>query len=279
MKKTHFKIGLLTACLISVSSVASAQSCGAVSCASGSCKCSKKHCDDKGLLEVINSSASNFESRLASLIPDRDQPGVKAKSQCGCAKCAGVASHPVPPKNSAHTAPHIKPPVAQPDSVKAHKVPANPIVDPVPVPAPKTTTPETVPIPDSRVNPFKDEPSTTRNMRAVPSRPASYLRSNERIQVDYDPQASKQAGMRSVLVSKAGTKNNSDASSGLAKSSSTRRVQSSISDSSEPEEPSVFEQVPPEVIPASISVPVARLRPLSTIPPASDQFINPLRAQ
>ncbi|MDX1927027.1 MAG: hypothetical protein SFV81_10935 [Pirellulaceae bacterium] len=276
MKKTHFKIGLLTACLISVSSVASAQSCGAESCDSGSCKCSKKHCDDQGLLEAINTTASNFEARLASLIPDRDQPGGKAKSQCGCAKCAGVASHPVP-KHSPHT--HITPPVAQPDSVHPHKAPPpNPIVDPVPVPAPKTTTPESGPLPDSRVNPFKDEPSTTRNMRAIPSRPASYLRSSERTEVDFDPQASKQAGMRSVLVSKAVTKNISDASSGLAKSSSTRRVQSSISDLSKPEEPSVFEQVPPEVIPASVSVPVTRLRPLSTIPPAADQFINPLRA-
>jgi hypothetical protein len=278
MKKSHFKIGLLTACLVSVSSVASAQTCGAEACDSGACKCSKKHCDDKGLLEVINSTASNFEAKLASMIPDRDAPCVKTKSKCDCAKCSGGgASQPSARTSVPKPVPHIAPPVAQPDAVRSPiprmTPPPNPIVDPVPAPVPNAVTPEAVPLPDSRVNPFKDEPQT-RNLRPVRGRPASYLRSNE---IEYDPQASNQNVMHSVLVSKAASKKITDSSNGLAKTSSTRRVLTS-SDASETKEQSVFEQAPPAVVPASINAPITRLRPLSTMPPAADQFINPLRA-
>jgi hypothetical protein len=278
MKKTHFKIGLLTACLIGVSTVASAQSCGAKSCGSGACKCSKKHCDDKGLLEVINNTASNFEAKLASLIPDLDKPVVQAKSTCVCPNCAkAAASHQSQPKNSVHKVPHHPSPVAQPDHAhpplpRVAPLP-NPIGDPVSVPAP----PENVPLPDARVNPFKDD-STSRNLRQVPARPVKYLPSSRHIEVEYDPQANNQPALRSVLVSKAASKTMSDSLNGLATSASTRRVQTALQDASKQTEDSFFEQTPPEVVPASINVPANRSRPLSTMPPASDQFTNPLRA-
>lgn len=281
MKKTHFKIGLLTACLVSVSSVASAQSCGAESCDSGNCKCSKKHCDDTGLLEVINSAASNFEARLASMIPDRERQCERSQPKCSCVKCAeSISSRPAPHKSVPHTEPRITPPVAQLDGdfvsppAPRMKTPPNPIVDPVP--APKPNTHEVVPLPESRDNPFKDDP-TTRNLRPVPARPANYLRSNNRVGAEYDPQASNQP-MKSVLVPKVAAKTISDSSDRLATTTSTRRVQTQSSDASSQAEKSLFEQMSPEVVPASLSVPMSNLRKLPTIPPPSDQFINPLRA-
>ncbi len=279
MKKTHFKIGLLTACLISISSGASAQSCGVEACASGGCKCSKKHCDDKGLLDVINNAASNFEGRLANLIPDCEKPCPKsagAKSHCSCPKCSATSEFavqynevvPVAQSDVAHSSAH--PPVPR------VVVPPNPI-DSVPAPHPKVR--EVVPVPDSRNNPFGDDPiPTTRNLRPVPSRPASYLRSSNRIEVEYDPQASNQQVMRSILIAKAASKSISDSSNGLAKTSSTRRVQPLSNDASLQVEPSFFELMPPEVVPASLSMPVSSLRNRTTMPPAADQFVNPLRA-
>ncbi len=152
MKKTQFKIGLLTACLVSLGSVANAQSCGAESCDSKACNCSKKHCDDKGLLEVINNAASNFEARLANMIPDRDAQCTKAataKSRCTCAKCNGDSAH------YTAVAPKIVAPEAQSDFVRPPmprmKTPPNPIVDPVPAPRPS----EVVPVPNLAIIPLR----------------------------------------------------------------------------------------------------------------------------
>jgi len=291
MKKTHFKFGLLTACLISVGSVASAQTCGAESCGRGACKCSKKHCDDKGLLEVINNAASNFEATLASMIPDRDRALAKSlavKSPCNCAKCnppsdfatrhTEVApSHLVEPKSF----PHIATPIAQPDVVRPHMprlMPPPNAIDPVSVP--HSGTHNVVPLPDTRNNPFKDDPiPTTRNLLPVPGRPASFLRSSNIVQAEFDPQASNQQAIRSVLISKVASKTISDSSNGLAKTTSTRRAQPLAKVVSAHVERSFLEQAPPEVVPASLSVPVSGLRNLTAVPPAADQFVNPLRAQ
>lgn len=276
MKKTQFKIGLLTACLISVSSIASAQSCGVESCDSKSCKCSKKNCDDKGLLEVINNAAGNFEATLANMIPDRDKPCAKAK--CGCAQCSSPSQFamqyteitPAPP------APNWAPPMTQPDVVRPPMprpmAPPNPVVDPLP----HSGTHEVVPMPDSSVNPFQDE-KTSRNLRAVPSRPASYLRPN--INVKTDPQASSQKSMRSIMMSKAASKSISDAAHGLATTTSTRRTLPLTESVNAPVDQTVIEKTAPEVVPASLSVPLSRLRDPKPLPAAAEQFVNPLRAQ
>ncbi len=283
MKKTHFKIGLLAACLISVSSTASAQNCGVESCASGGCKCSKKHCDDKGLLELINNAASNFEGRLADMIPDRSRACMKSpgvKSQCDCNKCSGSSDF--------ATYYTEVTPVAQPDFVHPPKprimAPPNSVDA---VPAPKLRKREIVPPPDSRVNPFGDDPvESTRNLRPVPARPASYLRSNSNSGVEFDPQASNQQAMRSVLFSKAASKTISDSANGLAKTTSTRRavphsteVNSQATEVNSQVNQTHFEPLPPEVIPASLSVPVTSLRSQNTAPAFPDPFVNPLRAQ
>lgn len=285
MKKTHFKIGLLTACLISVGSIANAQSCGAESCDSGTCKCSKRNCDDKGLLEVINNAASNFEAKLASMIPDR---GVGARTHCSCDKCSAVAAQHYevasPHPSSSSSMPHIAPPVAQPDVTRP------PVHPPVPrmapqntiesVPAPNSGPHEVVPLPDSRVNPFKDDPiPTSRNLKPVPVRSGSYLRTGNRLETDFDPQASNYSAKQSALITKAASRTIIDTSNGLAKTSSTRRVQSQSNNSVSDTESSYFDRIAPEVVPASLSTPVSNLRRLPSIPPADDQFVNPLRAQ
>ena len=149
-----------------------------------------------------------------------------------------------------------------------------------PVPVPHSGTHDVVPLPDSRNNPFKDDPiPSTGNLRPVPARPASYLRSSNSVEAEFDPQASNQKTMRSVLIAKAASKTISDSSNGLAKTTSTRRAQPIAKDVSTQTEQSLFEESPPEVVPASISVPVSSLRNLTTIPTAADQFVNPLRAQ
>jgi hypothetical protein len=152
--------------------------------------------------------------------------------------------------------------------------PSNPIHDPVPVP--HSHTREIVPLPDSRLDPFKDDP-TTRNLRAVPARPASYLRPNS--DVPTDPQARDHKSMRSILMSKAASKSISDSADGLAKTSSTRRPLPLVENISTQFEQSVYEQALQEVVPASLSVPVSSLRKPKPLPPASEQFVNPLRAQ
>ena len=116
MKKTQFRIGLLTACLLSVNSVASAQSCGAETRDSKACKCSRQNCDDKGLLEVINNTASSVEAKLASLISDRDKPRAMKKS--GCAICSAKSEFAIQQSENSPPSPATLPmetPVAQPD--------------------------------------------------------------------------------------------------------------------------------------------------------------------
>ena len=280
MKKTQFKIGLLTACLLSVSSVANAQSCGAEACYSNACKCSRKNCDDKGLLEVINDAASSIEARLANLIPDRAQPCSQQK--CGCAQCSANVDF-APQFTGFSTAPLTGPllaaPVAQPDVLRLPtsrtKTPPKLIHDPIPVPP--RSSPELVPLPDKQVDPFRDE--STRILRPVPSRPAGYLRSNGGSQIEFDPQASQQQSMRSILMSKAASKSISDSANGLATTTSTRRAQPLGKIASMPIDQLTIAQAGSEVVPASLSIPISSMRSPTATLPAVEQFINPLRAQ
>lgn len=294
MKKTQFRIGLLTACLVGVTTVsmpsANAQSCGAETCdgAGKSCKCSKGNCDDKGLLEVINNAATRFESRLAGLIPD--EPSKPAKKSCNCPKCSGVRD-----SFEVATPEIVAPEVYHPESTPPMPrvmAPSNPVAEPIPVPVPAPTRVPTPapkePKPDSQVDPFKDESSSLQ--RSVPTRPASYMRSTQRPVVEYDPQASNDTKMRSILNSKhsaaaPGTRKVTDAEFGLAKSSSTRRpVGSKPSQSlaTSRETSSIRpERSGSEVVPASVSEPVSSLRSGTTARTATvespETFYNPLR--
>lgn len=277
MKKTQFRIGLLTACLLSVNSVASAQSCGAESRDSKACKCSRQKCDDKGLLEVINNSASSVEAKLASLISDRDKPSTLKK--CGCAKCSAESEFAIHQSENAPPSPATPPmetPVAQPDVLRPPKprrmTPPNAIQDTVPKPT--TRTPEIVPLPDTPADPFRDE--STRVLRPVPTRPAGYLRSNGSSQIEFDPQASHRKSMRSILMSKAASKSISD--SELATTTSTRRAQPLGENENTFTERSAFEQSKSEVVPASLSMSMSSPSSSIATQPATEQFINPLRA-
>ena len=319
MKKTQFRIGLLTACLIGANtafcSIASAQSCGAESCDSKSCKCSKKHCDDAGLLEVINSAASNFEAGLASMIPDGQKR--KAKPSCDCSKCsAAVSEH-------SHVVPMAPPTIHEKEHVHSHAphtaAPINPIHSPIPTPIP---TPAPAPVPDAHSNPFRDD--TTRNQRTLPSRPASLLRQkNSGSPIEYDPQARTLPTMRSNSLSLATTKSVSDLPDGLATTKSTRRALSApeghassnqlaanqaaanqLRGNLQSDNESSFERnversamdvqsldrVAPEVVPASSTIPLRKLQELQSpieatnanrLPAAatSEMYVNPLRAQ
>ena len=280
MKKTQFRIGLLTACLLSVSSVANAQSCGVEACDSKACKCSRKNCDDKGLLEVINNVASSVEARLANLIPDRAQPCSQKK--CGCSKCSAkvdIANQYAESSTPPPTTPLMAAPVARPDVLSLPtpraKTPPNTIH--APVPEPPCSSPKLVPLPDKQVDPFRDE--STRILRPVPSRPAGYLRSNGGSQIEFDPQASQQQSMRSILMSKAASKSISDSANGLATTTSTRRAQPLGKIASMPIDQLTIAQAGSEVVPASLSIPISSLRSPTATLPAVEQFINPLRAQ
>jgi len=321
MKKTQFRIGLLTACLIGANSafydIASAQSCGAETCDSTSCKCSKKHCDDSGLLEVINSAASNFEAGLSNMISDGQKR--KAKPSCECSKCSAAASehsHAVPmTPPTVHEKEHVHSPT--PHSHTQHSAaPVNPIYSTVPSPKPlrmpPVPAPIPAPIPEAQDNPFRDD--TTRNHRLVPTRPASLLRLNNGLPIEYDPQARSYKPTRSSMVSQAAIKSVSDLPHGLATTSSTRRAASTFSDRassdrvaanqlhselpSESElESGAFavaqaEHAAPTVVPASITLPLRNFRELQTSsstnstnsnhsPAAvpSEMYVNPLRAQ
>jgi hypothetical protein len=103
------------------------------------------------------------------------------------------------------------------------------------------------------------------------------LRSNSDIQTD--PQASNQKAARSILMSKASSKSISDSPHGLAKTTSTRRAQPLVDNVASYVESSVFEQAAPEVVPASFTVPVSKLRDSTSMSGAAEQFVNPLRAQ
>ena len=278
MKKTQFRIGLLTACLLSVNSVASAQSCGAETRDSKACKCSRQNCDDKGLLEVINNTASSVEAKLASLISDRDKPSAMKKG--GCAKCSAKSEFAIQQSENSPPIPATLPmetPVAQPDVLRPPKPrwmpPPNAIQDPVPVPT--TRTPELVPLPETPADPFRDE--STRVLRPVPARPAGYLRSNGSSQIEFDPQASHRKAMRSILMSKAASKSISDAE--LATTTSTRRAQPLGENENSFTERSAIEQSAAEVVPASLSMPMSGLSGPIATQPKTEQFINPLRAR
>ncbi len=278
MKKTQFRIGLLTACLLSVNSVASAQSCGAETRDSKACKCSRQNCDDKGLLEVINNTASSVEAKLASLISDRDKPRAMKKS--GCAICSAKSEFAIQQSENSPPSPATLPmetPVAQPDVLHPPKprrmTPPNTIQDPVPVPT--TRTPELVPLPETPADPFRDE--STRVLRPVPTRPAGYLRSNGSSQIEFDPQASHRKAMQSILMSKAASKSISDAE--LATTTSTRRAQPLGENENSFTERSAIEQSTAEVVPASLSMPMSSLSGPIATQPKTEQFINPLRAR
>lgn len=283
MKKTQFCIGLLSACLISTSSTflsdAHAQSCGAESCDSPTCKCSKKHCDDTGLLEVINTAASNFEAGLANMIPDGSR--LKPKKSCKCKQCsASYEGH----ESHMHASPI---PTIEPPTVYQHEevpqiprvAPPNPITTPIPAPHPQT-------LPDVQSNPFIDEaPGHTRNLRTVPTRPANHLRTSTP-SLRYDPQARVNGPMRSILSSAATTKSISDAEYGLATTKSTRRaptenIGTHINDIAIEVAATESQQPTPEVVPASINTPISRLSPLPVVsePTAAPLYVNPLRAQ
>ena len=322
MKKTQFRIGLLTACLIGANSafcnIASAQSCGAESCDSKSCKCSKKQCDDSGLLDVINSAASNFEAGLASMIPDGQKQ--KAKPSCECSKCSAASER-------SQAVPMVPPTIHEKEHVHSHAphtpAPLNPIHSPIPTPIP---APAPAPVPDSHSNPFRDD--TTRNQRTLPSRPASLLRQkNSNSPIEYDPQARTQPTMRSNSLSNSlslvATKSVSDLPDGLATTKSTRRVLAApvgyasnnqlvanqaaanqLRGNLQSDGESAFEShaesnalavqsldhVAPAVVPASSTVPLRKLQELqppieatnaNRLPAAatSEMYVNPLRAQ
>jgi hypothetical protein len=80
-------------------------------------------------------------------------------------------------------------------------------------------------------------------------------------------------------MSKAASKSISDSAHGLAKTTSTRRTKPLVENLSAELEQTVFEQAAPEVVPASLVVPVSNLRKLIASPSGAEQFVNPLRAQ
>jgi hypothetical protein len=85
--------------------------------------------------------------------------------------------------------------------------------------------------------------------------------------------------MRSILMSKAASKSISDAAHGLATTTSTRRTLPLTESVNAPVDPTVIEMTAPEVVPASLSVPLSSLRDPKPLPAAAEQFVNPLRAQ
>ena len=296
MKKTQFCIGLLSACLVSASSTFSssawAQSCGAETCDSGSCKCSKKHCDDTGLLEVINSAASNFEAGLASMIPDGSR--VKPKAACKCKQCA-ASSH----SHSSYAPAIEQPTIYQHDGAAPipHVAPATPTSKSIPTPVPAPNF-----VPDVQSNPFIDEDAgQTRNLRATPARPANYLRTSNAPSIEYDPQARSAKPMRSLLVSPGSTKSISDAAFGLATTKSTRRPSLNDRDGAQQQSDAfspaanvmaaemnvgsdMEPHTTPEVVPASLNAPLPHASSLRSQPsqPATTEtpmYVNPLRAE
>jgi hypothetical protein len=189
MKRNHWKIGLLTACLANAGAFASAQNCDSHT---KPCSCqSQKQCDNVGLMSLLNDAASSFEDRLARMIPDLPEKG---KQSCGCAKCNSAGA----------SQPRLAPPVI-------HESDSSPPMPPVPktmeelVPAPqapaRVRTPELVPVPDQHVDPFKDE--NARRVRPVPARPATFKRPETTYGQNFDPQASRQAVQLSTSVAEA----------------------------------------------------------------------------
>ncbi len=188
MKWKMFRTSLATLGLLVVSGVVQAQSCGVEGCDGKACKCHSKNCDDNGLLEIVNQAASTLEDRIARMIPDR--PVAPCKSKSGSCDCQ---HH----HHGEHLV-HAKAPAGLP------KVPTGIAVEPIappqpmgrktetaaPVVPPKDYKPEVVPVPDSQVNPFRDE--TTRNMRSVPTSPANYLKPIPTYGTTYDPQANNE---------------------------------------------------------------------------------------
>lgn len=236
------------------------------------------------------------------MIPDGSRLKAKSKSACKCKQCCSASHDHSHSHNQAHSQPLIEAPMiyepAHSSPIPHISAPHDPSYAPAPAPAP-VPTPIPAPnlLPDTQSNPFIDEGSShTRNLRAVPVRSASQLRSTRSPAIQYDPQASANPPLRSILTSQAASRSVSDSAFGLATSRSTRKtLTSSIDDRGSFEmearrvrdievAASEVELTAPEVVPASVSVPIPRLSPVHTTESTATStgssvgsYFNPLR--
>jgi hypothetical protein len=219
MKSKSWKFSLATICIFGSNAFVYGQSCGVEGCDNKpSCKCHAKKCDDNGLLEVVNNVASSFEDRLARMLP---APTNQCKQpSCGCQHThAGAAA---PALKVVHKPGNNLPKVMPKISVEqiAPPAPLQPEALPYPAPVvqPNQFRQETIPQPDSQVNPFKDE--TTQRLRNIPASPASYLKPEASYGSAYDPQA--RVELKPVTVAPARVPASSSAAK-LAAATSSRK--------------------------------------------------------
>ena len=113
-----------------------------------------------------------------------------------------IPTAPTLPAPARPRTPHAPPAIHQPNSAPAHRVPQHPLQQPPgQVPQPTRPAPARVPapmpLPDSQVDPFRDD--TALRIRQIPARTIQHSQPASTYRSDYDPQAS--AGRVSTRLS------------------------------------------------------------------------------
>ncbi len=254
MKRSHLACVLLSAWLAIGNAAAACDGCDTA----GPCCCSRSCCDDRGLLDIVDSLAVRFQSNLFD--SRRCNRHACDEIACGCESRAACQHARRPAQSAPSVAPYMM--------LDQDRLPTGQGFEPAPAP-PRVLSPETVPEPlpmrDQQVDPFQDD--TASHVRRVPARTIQYHKPREMSYGDsYDPQASwrrERPGSRSPRVS-------------LAENTSSRNgvVRLSLSDLDSP------------VVSASAKVSTRQLSPLpkktvQRLPPRRDArpttIVNPLR--
>ncbi len=222
MKIRRFATGLLACWTLTHSFPPSLQACDHCRnrAAASECGCS----DDRGLLDWLDSTLQRRKPVLPRLPSLRGALGSLREANCGCetrvatcgcepheptcgcelsAGCKGACSgnrggyassaptggQPTPPVQSpyddSHERPYSAPTLSEGTVVAPPHLPHSTPISPLQQPAPL----ETVPIPDSQVDPFLDD--GVQRLRPVPARPAGIRGVQRLYRQDYDPQASR----------------------------------------------------------------------------------------
>jgi hypothetical protein len=188
-KRSKFAIALFA----TLSVVASSATRACDDCKPNCTKCkSAVVCDDKGLLSIIDTFAGRIQSGVRASLPQVNLP--KLGSSCNCksspkSSCdggpscgcesgrvsAGEFHRPAPTRLTPSCAPPMQPHVRS----EPVELPSGPM--------PLPREPESVPVPESSVDPFMDD--SVSRVRKLPARTILYTKPSNRYRESYDPQA------------------------------------------------------------------------------------------
>ena len=225
MKRSLVTLGLLVGLvpLVLCNSGAGCEGCKKRSSAGG-----HRCCDDRGLLDLLDSAAGKLRTKTMEVASGKCQRKKATQSSCDCDQCGvGIYADKLPRLDLLRSSLDTIPPAVQPMLRAPREVPVNEYGNgwrSIPAPPPPAQTLPRLPTtpPDAEVDPFLDD--SVNRVRRVPARTIQHRRSTS----DQGAHSTRPAG-RSAQVGKASFAYYGKASSGTRTGVTSGGVPASLS--------------------------------------------------